>query len=162
MKKIGMATLLIVLGLFACTDGELQKEIEKLEGANTRISEEIDQQLQRYNDYLEQYNALRQEYDQNPNNLIGKDSVHTEIREQHNQLLKRHEELKEEAMKLTAPHDGIAKRHELDTYPPDSVRVDYKRMNADLLKARGYLSSRNNEIMQMLEEQQGMLQYITT
>ncbi|HKK79495.1 MAG TPA: hypothetical protein VJ933_07685 [Phaeodactylibacter sp.] len=162
MKKIGMATLLTVLGLFACTNGELQKEIDKLEDANTRISEGIDQQLQRYNDYLEQYNALRQEYDQNPNNLIGKDSLHTTIREQHDQLLQRHEELKAEAVKLMEPHEGIMERHELDSYPADSVRVDYKRMNADLLKARGYLSSRNNEIMQMIEEQQGMLQYITS
>lgn len=163
MNKIGIATLLIALGVLACTqNGEMQKEIEQLKDANTRMSEGVDQQLQRYDDYLEQYNAIRAEYDQNPNNRLGKDSVHTSIRELHNGLLERHENLKEEALKLIQPHEGILERHELDTYPQDSVRIDYRRMNADLLKARSYLSNRNNDMMQMLEEQQGMLNYITS
>jgi DNA repair exonuclease SbcCD ATPase subunit len=166
MNKIVTAALLFSLLLAACDSGNrkggFNNEYQKAQDAYTRIADELDQQLERYDSYYEQYMAFRQEYDSNPNNLIGKDSLHTTIRNQHDMLLERHADLKRLGLEFIEHHDGVLDRHDVETYPKDSILIDYKRMNEDLLKTRSYLDDRNDEIMQMIEEQQGMLQYITS
>ena len=147
--------LVAMLVAFAACDGT-QREYDQLMGEYDRIKAGIEEQQQRYAQMRSEYDKLRAQYD-GQDNRIGEDSLHTTIREQHDILLEAHAAYRDRSEEILQLNQDIFKRHEVEDYPIENVRSDFEELNANLVKLSGYYDNINNEIIQMIDEQQGML-----
>jgi hypothetical protein len=153
-----MLSVAIIL-IAGCAMG-FQREYQEMMDNYERIRTGVDDQLRRYEEFYAQYSEVRQKYNDHPNSLVGRDSLHSLVRNQHDMLLEGHQAYRQKGTEILAIHEDIFERHELEDYPEDSVRADFKSMNADLIKVQGYFGTMNDEILQMIDEQQTMLQRI--
>lgn len=159
MKKVGIMLSVAIILIAGCAMG-FQREYQEMMDNYERIRTGVDDQLRRYEEFYAQYSEVRQKYNDHPNSLVGRDSLHSLVRNQHDMLLEGHQAYRQKGTEILAIHEDIFERHELEDYPEDSVRADFKSMNADLIKVQGYFGTMNDEILQMIDEQQTMLQRI--
>lgn len=119
--------------------------------------------LQHYQRSFEQtkgeYMALREQYDNQPNK-IGKDSLHTLLRENHNKLLAKHESFFDHQAAVLEQHDDLLKRLSVEDYPVENRIADFEEMNADIQKLIKEYEFMNSEHNLMIDEQRGMLRTI--
>ncbi len=148
--------LVAMLATFSACDST-QREYDQLMGEYDRIKAGVEQQQQQYVQMRADYDELRAQYD-GQDNKIGEDSLHTTIREQHDILLEAHAAYQKRAEEILQLNQDIFKRHEVEDYPIENVRADFKELNANMVKLNDYYNNITNEIIHMLDEQQGMLQ----
>lgn len=163
IMNITRFTLILALATFifaGCTNKqEAQFEAMKKEYDEARAS------LQFYKKSFDQtkaeYIALREQYDGQPNK-IGKDSLHTQLRENHDKLLAKHETFFGHQAEVLQKHDGLLERLGVSGYPVENRITDFEEMKSDIAKLVGEYEFMNNEHNLMIDEQRGMLRTIKT
>lgn len=153
--------LVLTAALFTACTNEQETRFDELK----KQYEDARASLQYYRNSFEQtkeeYMALRQQYDNQPNK-IGKDSLHTQLRENHDKLLAKHEQFFEQQAEVLEKHDNLLERLKVDGYPVENRIADFEEMNKDLQTLIGEYEFMNNEHNLMIDEQRGMLRTIKT
>lgn len=156
-------TFLLALAAFLFTACSNEQEVKFQE--LKKQYEEARASLKYYGSSFEQtkgeYMALREQYDSQPNK-IGKDSLHTQLRENHEKLLAKHETFFTHQAEVLEKHDALLKRLEVEKYPVENRIADFEEMNADVQKLIAEYEFMNNEHNLMIDEQRGMLRTIKT
>lgn len=160
LTRISFLLALIAIAFTACTN-EQEVKFEELK----KQYEEARNSLKYYRNSFDQtkgeYTALREQYDSQPNK-IGKDSLHTQLRENHEKLLEKHEGFFGHQAEVLKKHDDLLERLKVEGYPVENRIADFEEMTADIQKLIKEYEYMNNEHNVMIEEQRGMLRTIKT
>ena len=160
LTRITFLLALIATVFTACTD-EQEVKFEALK----KQYEEDRASLKYYRSSFDQtkgeYMALRKQYDSQPNK-IGTDSLHTQLRENHEKLLAKHESFFGHQAEVLEKHDDLLKRLKVEGYPVENRIADFEEMRTDLQKLIDEYEFMNKEHNVMIDEQRGMLRTIKT
>lgn len=157
MKQTTLSILLLALALAACSVDEQEAAFQEMKASYDEARASLADYRRSFDQVQEAYMALRARYDSNVNNRIGKDSLHTELRRQHDLTLEKHQQFFEHQQEVLAEHDDLLKRLTVKDYPVENRMADFEEMLegiAILQKEYEYINAEQNQIT---EEQEGML-----
>mgnify|MGYP006277532401 CR=1 FL=1 len=157
IKNTALLALMALL-IGACTDPK-EKEFEALKQTYDETRQSLTYYRNSFDQTKAEYMALREKYDSQPNKL-GSDSLHIQLRSNHNRLLEKHEGFFEHQAEVLEKHDNLLKRLKVEGYPVDNRIADFKEMTTDLKKLIEEYEFMNKEHNVMIEEQRGMLRTI--
>ncbi|MEQ8706071.1 MAG: hypothetical protein RIC19_19225 [Phaeodactylibacter sp.] len=156
-------TFLLALAatLFTACTNEQEVKFEESKKQYDEVRASLKYYRNSFDQTQQEYMVLREQYDGQPNK-IRKDSLHTQLRENHDKLLAKHETFFGHQAEVLKKHDDLLKRLKVEGYPVENRIADFEEMNTDLQKLIGEYEFMNNEQNLMIDEQRGMLRTIKT
>lgn len=160
LKRIALLLALTATLFTACTN-EQEVKFEEMKKQYNEARASLEFYRSSFDQTKGEYMVLREQYDNQPNK-IGKDSLHTQLRENHDKLLAKHETFFAHQAEVLAKHDDLLKRLQVEDYPVENRIADFEEMKTDVQKLIGEYEFMNNEHNMMIDEQRGMLRTIKT
>lgn len=160
MKKSYLFFALMTLVAMACTS-EQERMYTELKQTYDEARKGMEYYQSSYDQLQGEYDSLREKYDGQPNK-IGKDSLHTQLRQQHDMVLEAHADFFRRRDAKISQHDDLLQRFGVESYGLEDRIKDLEGMIADLEQIKSEYEARNIEQNQLIEEQQGMLRTINT